>query len=84
MRRLACHEAGHAVVATVLRQRNGNLEKVERVSIQPRGDEWTRTLYLRGDDETYSMSTRARMLDRLQVRANQSCWVAFLSGTGRP
>jgi cell division protease FtsH len=64
---VAYHEAGHALVATVLRQQNHLLEPVERVSIQPRGDEWTRTLYLRGDDETYSMSTRARMLDRLKV-----------------
>lgn len=67
VRRLACHEAGHALVATMLRQQNHLLEPVERVSIQPRGDEWTRTLYLRGDDETYCMSTRARMLDRLKV-----------------
>jgi len=67
VRRLASHEMGHAMVATVLRLETGLLEKVERVSIQPRGDEWTRTVFLRGDDETYSLATRARMLERLQV-----------------
>jgi len=67
LRRLACHEMGHALVATLLRERTGNIEKVERVSIEPRGDEWTRTVFLRGDDETYSIATRTRMMERLQV-----------------
>uniref|UniRef100_A0A7S0WQA5 AAA+ ATPase domain-containing protein n=1 Tax=Pyramimonas obovata TaxID=1411642 RepID=A0A7S0WQA5_9CHLO len=67
VRRLAGHEVGRAVVAAVLREQTGLLEKVERVSIQPRGDEWTRTVFLRGSDETYSLATRARMLERLQV-----------------
>ncbi len=29
--------------------------------------DWTRTLFLRGDDEDYTMSTRGRMLERLRV-----------------
>ena len=33
----AVHEVGKGLVATVLRQRTGRLEKVERVSIVPRG-----------------------------------------------
>lgn len=36
LRRLACHEMGHALVATLLRERTGNIEKVERVSIEVR------------------------------------------------
>ncbi|KAK3240188.1 hypothetical protein CYMTET_49959 [Cymbomonas tetramitiformis] len=67
VRRFACYEIGHALTAEVLRTERGNLEEVERVSIQPRGDQWTRTVFLRAEDETYSMATRARMLDRLQV-----------------
>jgi ATP-dependent Zn protease len=67
LRRLACHEIGHAIVASVLRKETGNIEQVERVSIEARGDEWTRTVFLRGDDETYTIATRTRMLERLQV-----------------
>lgn len=29
--------------------------------------DWTRTLFLRGDDEDYTMSTRGRMLERIRV-----------------
>ncbi|KAK9845482.1 hypothetical protein WJX81_007602 [Elliptochloris bilobata] len=71
--RFAVHEVGKALVATVLRareQRAGRrprLERVERVSMVPRGTEWTRTLFLRGDDEDYTMSTRGRMLERIRV-----------------
>jgi len=67
VRVLAGHEMGHAMVATVLRGQTQRLEAVERVSIQPRGDEWTRTMFLRADDEAYSLVTRARLLERLQV-----------------
>ncbi len=36
-RAMAVHEAGKALVASLLRQRTGRLEKVERVSMVPRG-----------------------------------------------
>lgn len=29
--------------------------------------DWTRTIFLRGDDENYTMTTRGRMMERLQV-----------------
>ena len=34
---MAVHEAGKALMASVLRQRTGRLERVERVSMVPRG-----------------------------------------------
>ncbi len=36
-RALAVHEAGKGLVATLLRQRTGFLERIERVSMVPRG-----------------------------------------------
>jgi len=36
-RAMAVHEAGKALMACVLRQRTGRLERVERVSMVPRG-----------------------------------------------
>lgn len=36
-RAMAVHEVGKALVASVLRERTGRLEKVERVSMVPRG-----------------------------------------------
>ena len=52
--------------------------------------DWTRTLFLRGDDEDYTMSTRGRMLERLRVilagraaeqvrvsRVSLGCWSAL-------
>lgn len=36
-RALAAHEAGKGLVATLLRQRSGFLERIERVSMVPRG-----------------------------------------------
>lgn len=29
--------------------------------------DWSRTIFLRGDDEDYTMTTRGRMMERLQV-----------------
>eukprot|EP00884_Botryococcus_braunii_P017855 jgi/Botrbrau1/4753/Bobra.0137s0025.1 len=58
--RFAVHEGGKAVAATLLRQviesagRTSHLERVERVSIVPRGRDWTRTIFLRGTDEDYT------------------------------
>ena len=31
------------------------------------GRDWTRTVFLRGDDEDYTMTTRARLLERIRV-----------------
>ncbi|KAK9817111.1 hypothetical protein WJX72_009705 [[Myrmecia] bisecta] len=66
-RAFAVHEVGKGLVATVLRQQSGRLEAVERVSMVPRGRDWTRTIFLRGEDEQYTMTTRARLLERLRV-----------------
>lgn len=66
-RTLAVHEAGKGVVATLLQQHTGFLEKVERVTMVPRGSEWSRTVFLRGDDESYTLTTRARLLERIKV-----------------
>ncbi|CAL8467968.1 g7506 [Coccomyxa elongata] len=72
-KQFAIHEMGKALVATVLRQAREaqglkpRLERVERVSIVPRGRDWTRTIFLRGPDEDYTMSTKGRMLERLRV-----------------
>lgn len=63
----AVHECGKALVATILREQTGRLEQVERVSVVPRGRDWSRTIFLRGDDEDYTMTTRGRMMERLQV-----------------
>ncbi len=71
--RFAVHEGGKAVAATVLRQRaldagrRPRLERVERVSLVARRQDWTRTTFLRGTDEDYTMSTRGRLLERLRV-----------------
>lgn len=65
-KRLAAHEAGHAVVAALLRRQTGRLEVVERVSIAARGDEWSRTIFERGADDDYAFATRARLLERIQ------------------
>ncbi|KAK9909403.1 hypothetical protein WJX75_001741 [Coccomyxa subellipsoidea] len=72
-KQFAIHEMGKALVATVVRQARESqglkprLERVERVSMVPRGRDWTRTIFLRGPDEDYTMSTKGRMLERLQV-----------------
>eukprot|EP00210_Caulerpa_lentillifera_P003025 g2888.t1 len=63
----AVHEMGRAIVATVLRDRNGKLEAVEKLSIVSRGKDETRTVFYRGKDEDYTMTTRARMFDRICV-----------------
>ena len=63
---LAVHEAGHAIVAAVLRAQTGRLEAVDRVSIRPRGDELTRTVFVRVGDDAYALPTRALLLERAQ------------------
>eukprot|EP00899_Mesostigma_viride_P009515 jgi/Mesvir1/18565/Mv17077-RA.2 len=68
-RQITVQEAGHAVVATVLRLRGAELERVENVSLIPRGDMWSRTVYQRSGDEEYSViaNTKPRMMARLLV-----------------
>lgn len=63
----AVHEMGRAIVAMVLRERTGRLEAVEKLSIVSRGGEKTRTVFFRGKDEDYTMTTRSRMLERIAV-----------------
>lgn len=64
---LAFHEVGTAIVATLLHRESGRIEAVERVSLIPRGGEWSRTIYARGADEDYLIMTRGRLLDRIRV-----------------
>jgi hypothetical protein len=41
-------QVGIALVASVLRTRHGRIEPVERVSVQPKGRSYSRTLFARG------------------------------------
>ena len=66
-RAIAVHEIGKGLVATVLRNFDGKIEKVERVSVVPRGKDLSRTIFLRGSDEDYTMTTRARLMERIRV-----------------
>lgn len=63
----AVHEAGKALVATVLQRMTGRLEAVERVSIIPRGRGFSFTDFARLNDESYLITTRGRLLERLCV-----------------
>eukprot|EP00210_Caulerpa_lentillifera_P004339 g4138.t1 len=63
----AVHEMGRAIVANVLRHRTNRLEAVEKLSIVSRGKDETRTVFYRGKDEDYTMTTRARMFERVCV-----------------
>jgi hypothetical protein len=44
----AALQVGIALVASVLRARHGRIEPVERVSVQPKGRSYSRTLFARG------------------------------------
>jgi hypothetical protein len=45
----AClQQVGIALVASVLRARHNRIEPVERVSVQPKGRSYSRTLFARG------------------------------------
>jgi len=67
MRTFAATEAGRAVVATLLRDEHGRIESLERVSIVPRGSTLSRTIFARGTDEDYVVTTRGKLLDRLRA-----------------
>ncbi|KAI3430488.1 hypothetical protein D9Q98_005083 [Chlorella vulgaris] len=64
---MATHEVGNALMATLLHRQHKRIEAVERVSLVPRGSEWSRTIYARGRDEDYLIMTRGRLLDRIRV-----------------
>lgn len=77
-RSMAVHEAGTAIIASLLHQKAQRIEAVERVSIVPRGRDWSRTIYARGNDEDYIIMTKGRLLDRIRVvlagRAAEEVW----------
>ena len=56
-----CH-AGCCIVCTPV---GGPSKELDRRGVSCR--DWSRVVFLRGDDEDYTMSTRARMMERLQV-----------------
>lgn len=66
-KRISTHEAGKAVAASILRRKNGLVEAVERVSIVPRADEYSRTVFQRKQEESFTFPTRSRLLERMQV-----------------
>lgn len=66
-RAMALHESGTAIIASMLHQASGRIEPVERVSLVPRGRDWSRTIYARGADEDYLIMTRGRLMDRIRV-----------------
>jgi ATP-dependent metalloprotease FtsH len=68
-RRIALHEAGHALAAALLRDASpaAGLTPVERVSVQPRGDEWSRTVWVRDDEGAAPLPTRGALLARVRV-----------------
>ncbi|PNW70940.1 hypothetical protein CHLRE_17g739752v5 [Chlamydomonas reinhardtii] len=61
------YQIGIALVAGELRDRYGRVELVERVSIQPKGRAYSRTMFQRGTDEEYQLMTRGRLLDRIRL-----------------
>ncbi|KAL6752417.1 hypothetical protein V8C86DRAFT_2755828 [Haematococcus lacustris] len=63
----AAKEAGIALVADLLYKKHKRIEELERVSIQPKGRSYSRTLFARGSDEDYQLMTRGRLLDRIRV-----------------
>jgi cell division protease FtsH len=66
-RAIAVHEAGIALMASILYRATGRIEPVERVTIIPRGSDMSRTFYARGTDEEYLLVTKGRLMDRLKV-----------------
>jgi len=66
MRAFAAHEAGTALVALVARAGGDDVESVERVSIVPRGQTLSRTVFSRGADEDYTVTPRSRLAARLR------------------
>ncbi|MCO5611199.1 hypothetical protein L7F22_065449 [Adiantum nelumboides] len=66
--RMATLEVGLALTTHILRRLEGaKLEYCERVSIVPRGETLSRTIFERLDDEGYFFERRPQLLHRLQV-----------------
>jgi len=87
--RIAIHEAGHALVSCLLRRADSStaLAPLDRVSVQPFGSEWSRTIW-RGDDASASSApTRAALLARIRVllggRAAEAVGCSDRHGEGR-
>eukprot|EP00894_Picocystis_sp_ML_P000054 jgi/Pico_ML_1/50571/g1757.t2 len=55
---LAVHEAGVAIAASILRMRKDCVEEIRRVSMVPRGKDWTRTVFVYSSDDAYTPITR--------------------------
>lgn len=67
-RRMATHEIGLAMTSHLLRRLEGaKLEYCERISILPRGETLSRTVFERLDDEAYFFERRPQLLHRMQV-----------------
>ncbi len=77
-------------MAALVRKQYSRIEPVERVSIQPKGRSYSRTLFARGPDEDYNMITRGRLLDRIKVgqraahRLSSACVCAALCPLAPP
>ena len=90
-RRIAVHEAGHALVACLLRRAAlatgtpGVLAPIDRVSVQPFGSEWSRTIWQGDDASATAVPTRLDVLTRLRVllagRCAEAAAAASLQGS---
>jgi hypothetical protein len=67
VRTFALREAGRAIYAVDARTRTGALDDVELVSMVRRGGSDTRTVFKRGNDDTYLYVTKAQMRERLRL-----------------
>ena len=87
---MAAHEAGIGVVSEALRREAAaagatpRVEAVERVSIVPRGDSWSRTVLARRGEDAYFAVTRGRVRDRLAVLVAGHAAEAELGGATGP
>ncbi|PIA34762.1 hypothetical protein AQUCO_03700199v1 [Aquilegia coerulea] len=66
--RRATTEVGTAMISHLLKRcENANLEFCQRISINPRGQTLSQSVYHRLDDECYTFERRPQLLHRLQV-----------------
>ncbi|KAL2551098.1 FtsH extracellular protease family [Forsythia ovata] len=66
--RRATTEVGTALTAHLLRRfENANVERCDRISINPRGQTLSQVVFHRLDDDTYMFERRPQLLHRLQV-----------------
>lgn len=67
-RRMAAHEIGLAMTShLLLRLEGAKLEYCDRISILPRGETLSRTIFERLEDEAYFFQRRPQLLHRMQV-----------------